>query len=157
MVRDLGTSSRHTVSDSATDQCPEAEPHIVRSISRPYARQKGCALVIPIQTKITRKHTGKSKSEQQGTAATLAWCLTDVRAQQWGGHRGHSNCICCAARGVCWMDSASVGMRACSDRATRRTIPVARSLAANPDIFRCFKHHALSAQAVESQNALSEF
>ena len=36
----------------------------------------------------------------------------------------------------------------------RCTIPVARSLAANPDIFRCFEHHALSAQAVEPQNAL---
>ena len=43
-------------------------PSVLRlSISRPYARQKGCALVIPIQTKITRKHTGKSKSEQQGS------------------------------------------------------------------------------------------
>ena len=30
--------------------------------------------------------------------AVLAGCLTDVRAQQWGGHRGHSNCICVLRR-----------------------------------------------------------
>ena len=62
---------------------------------------------------------------------------------------------------ICW-DACLLGPRDAahdSGRSLARTIPVARSLAANPAIlvFRCFKHHALSAQAVESQNALSEF